>query len=86
MFILPFHLKNLQFMIWEKRWFQFAILLVLAFKWGDSLMLMKVGLKKFQLRTIGCFTHPFCFAGVTAYLVNADTKGREEPAYCWFYR
>jgi len=48
MFILPFHLKNRQFMIWEKRWFQFAILMVLAFIWGSSFILMKIGLKSFS--------------------------------------
>jgi len=34
-------------MIWEKRWFQFSILLILAFVWGSSFILMKVGLKSF---------------------------------------
>jgi hypothetical protein len=28
-------------MIWEKRWFQFAILMVLAFVWGSSFIRMK---------------------------------------------
>lgn len=35
-------------MIWEKRWFQFAILLITAFIWGSSFILMKVGLKSFS--------------------------------------
>ena len=35
-------------MIWEKRWFQFAILMVLAFIWGSSFILMKIGLKSFS--------------------------------------
>lgn len=35
-------------MIWEKRWFQFAILLVLALIWGSSFILMKIGLKSFS--------------------------------------
>ncbi len=35
-------------MIWEKRWFQFTILLVLAFVWGSSFILMKIGLKSFS--------------------------------------
>ncbi len=34
-------------MYWEKRWFQFAILLLLAFIWGSSFILMKIGLKSF---------------------------------------
>ena len=34
-------------MIWEKRWFQFTILLILAFVWGSSFILMKIGLKSF---------------------------------------
>ena len=35
-------------MIWEKRWFQFAILMLLAFIWGSSFILMKIGLKSFS--------------------------------------
>jgi drug/metabolite transporter (DMT)-like permease len=34
-------------MHWEKRWFQYLILLLLAFVWGSSFILMKVGLKSF---------------------------------------
>jgi len=34
-------------MPWEKRWFQFFILLLLAFVWGSSFILIKVGLKSF---------------------------------------
>lgn len=33
---------------WEKRWFQFAILMLLAFVWGSSFILMKIGLKSFS--------------------------------------
>lgn len=35
-------------MIWGKRWFQFTILLLLAFIWGSSFILMKMGLKSFS--------------------------------------
>src|ERR1035437_6495628 len=35
-------------MIWEKRWFQFAMLMMLAFIWGSSFILMKIGLKSFS--------------------------------------
>ena len=35
-------------MIWEKRWFQFSILMILAFIWGSSFILMKMGLKSFS--------------------------------------
>jgi len=35
-------------MIWEKRGFQFSILLLLAFVWGSSFILMKIGLKSFS--------------------------------------
>ena len=35
-------------MIWEKRWFQFVILMILAFIWGSSFILMKIGLKSFS--------------------------------------
>ncbi|MCU4154480.1 DMT family transporter [Carboxylicivirga sp. A043] len=34
-------------MPWEKKWFQFAVLLLLAFIWGSSFILMKIGLKSF---------------------------------------
>ena len=35
-------------MAWERRWFQYAILLFLAFIWGSSFILMKIGLKSFS--------------------------------------
>ncbi|MEZ5194872.1 MAG: DMT family transporter [Bacteroidales bacterium] len=35
-------------MNWEKRWFQFAILMLLAFVWGSSFILIKVGIKSFS--------------------------------------
>ncbi len=35
-------------MIWSKRWFQYGILLFLAFIWGSSFILMKIGLKGFS--------------------------------------
>jgi drug/metabolite transporter (DMT)-like permease len=35
-------------MYWEKRWFQYSILLLLAFVWGSSFILMKIGLKSFS--------------------------------------
>jgi len=35
-------------MYWEKRWFQFGVLLLLAFVWGSSFILIKVGLKSFS--------------------------------------
>ncbi len=34
--------------MWEKRWFQFSILMILAFVWGSSFILMKIGLKSFS--------------------------------------
>jgi len=40
-------------MIWEKRWFQFTILMVLAFIWGSSFILMKIGLKSFTPEQAG---------------------------------
>jgi len=40
-------------MIWEKRSFQFTILLVLAFIWGSSFILMKIGLKSFSPEQAG---------------------------------
>ncbi len=35
-------------MIWSKRWFQFTILMILAFIWGSSFILMKIGMKSFS--------------------------------------
>lgn len=35
-------------MYWEKRWFQLAILLLLAFVWGSSFILIKIGIKSFS--------------------------------------
>jgi len=35
-------------MIWGKRWFQFTILMILAFIWGSSFILMKIGMKSFS--------------------------------------
>lgn len=35
-------------MVWNKRWFQYIILLFLAFIWGSSFILMKIGLKSFS--------------------------------------
>lgn len=35
-------------MHWKKPWFQFSILLLLAFIWGSSFILMKIGLKSFS--------------------------------------
>jgi len=40
-------------MIWEKRSFQFTILLILAFIWGSSFILMKIGLKSFSPEQAG---------------------------------
>jgi drug/metabolite transporter (DMT)-like permease len=40
-------------MIWEKRGFQFSILLLLAFIWGSSFILMKIGLKSFSPEQAG---------------------------------
>ena len=40
-------------MIWEKRWFQFTILMALAFIWGSSFILMKIGLKSFSPEQAG---------------------------------
>ncbi len=34
-------------MVWEKRWFHFTVLMILAFVWGSSFILIKVGLKSF---------------------------------------
>jgi drug/metabolite transporter (DMT)-like permease len=40
-------------MMWEKRGFQFTVLMVLAFIWGSSFILMKIGLKSFSPEQAG---------------------------------
>ncbi len=40
-------------MIWEKRSFQFSILMLLAFVWGSSFILMKIGLRSFSPEQAG---------------------------------
>ncbi|MCU4175579.1 DMT family transporter [Carboxylicivirga sp. N1Y90] len=35
-------------MLWKKPWFQLSILMLLAFVWGSSFILMKIGLKSFD--------------------------------------
>ena len=35
-------------MMWGKRWFQFTILMILAFIWGSSFILMKIGMLSFS--------------------------------------
>ena len=35
-------------MPWNKKWFQFTVLMILAFVWGSSFILMKIGLKSFS--------------------------------------
>ncbi|HAQ19451.1 MAG TPA: EamA family transporter [Prolixibacteraceae bacterium] len=40
-------------MIWKNRGFQFTILLALAFIWGSSFILMKIGLKSFSPEQAG---------------------------------
>jgi drug/metabolite transporter (DMT)-like permease len=35
-------------MIWTKRWFQLTVLMILAFVWGSSFILMKIGMKSFS--------------------------------------
>ncbi len=34
-------------MHWNKPWFQYSIILLLAFVWGSSFILMKIGLMSF---------------------------------------
>lgn len=40
-------------MPWQKRWFQLTVLLFLAFVWGSSYILMKIGLKSFSSEQAG---------------------------------
>lgn len=68
-------------MHWEKRWFQLAVLLLLAFVWGSSFILMKIGLKSFsheQAAAIRVFLASFAILPYSIknlkYLRRADLK------------
>ena len=58
-------------MIWEKRGFQFSILMVLAFIWGSSFILMKNRTEEFQPRAGRCAAHLTGFAGAVAVIASA---------------
>jgi drug/metabolite transporter (DMT)-like permease len=47
-YFLTFHFYITRFMIWSKRWFQLTILMILAFVWGSSFILMKIGMMSFS--------------------------------------
>jgi drug/metabolite transporter (DMT)-like permease len=52
-FPLSFRSQKHTFMIWKNRSFQLFILLLLAFVWGSSFILMKIGLKSFSPEQAG---------------------------------
>lgn len=57
-------------MPWEKKWFQFAILLLLAFIWGSSFILMKIGLKSFDSMQTASLRIAFAFFILLPYAVK----------------
>ncbi len=48
-------------MPWTKKWFQFAVLALLAFVWGSSFILMKIGLKSFDNIQVASLRMGFAF-------------------------
>jgi drug/metabolite transporter (DMT)-like permease len=57
-------------MYWEKRWFQYAVLLLLAFVWGSSFILMKIGLKSFSNQQAAAIRIVFASLAILPYSIK----------------
>ena len=57
-------------MYWEKRWFQYAVLLLLAFVWGSSFILMKIGLKSFSNEQAAAIRIVFASLAILPYSIK----------------
>ena len=57
-------------MIWEKKWFQYAILLLVAFIWGSSFILMKIGLKTFSSNQAAAIRIALAFIVLLPYSIK----------------
>ncbi|NOX48181.1 MAG: DMT family transporter [Chlorobi bacterium] len=57
-------------MYWEKRWFQYAVLLLLAFVWGSSFILMKIGLKSFSDQQAAAIRIVFASLAILPYSIK----------------
>lgn len=64
-------------MPWEKKWFQFAVLLLLAFIWGSSFILMKIGLKSFDSMQTASLRIGFASLFLLPYAVKYIRKLRK---------
>lgn len=69
-------------MIWEKRWFQLSILMILAFIWGSSFILMKIGLKSFSPEQAGALRIVLASAVLLPLSVNQlkNLKRKDVPS------
>lgn len=69
-------------MIWEKRWFQLSILMILAFIWGSSFILMKIGLKSFSPEQAGALRIVLASAVLLPLSVNQlkNLKRKDLPS------
>ncbi len=61
-------------MIWEKKWFQFTVLMLLAFIWGSSFILMKIGLKSFDSMQTAALRIGFAFLFLLPFAVKHIRK------------
>jgi len=61
--------KNI-FMPWKKKWFQLAMLMLLAFIWGSSFILMKIGLKSFDSWQTASLRIGFAFLFLLPYSIR----------------
>ena len=57
-------------MYWDKRWFQYAVLLLLAFVWGSSFILMKIGLKSFSNEQAAAIRIVFASLAILPYSIK----------------
>jgi drug/metabolite transporter (DMT)-like permease len=57
-------------MYWDKRWFQYAVLVLLAFVWGSSFILMKIGLKSFSNEQAAAIRIVFASLAILPYSIK----------------
>lgn len=61
-------------MAWKSKWFQFLILLFLAFIWGSSFILMKTGLKSFSNNQVAAIRIFLAFLVLMPYSIKNLSK------------
>ncbi len=57
-------------MLWSKKWFQYIVLLFLAFIWGSSFILMKTGLKSFSNNQVAAIRIFLAFLVLLPYSIK----------------